>query len=155
MFTKFTIMISVAASLAFTNVAFSQTAPAEPGVENINILATELEFFDTGIVGSTDVGPILAAAAFGDLAKGEHSTWIRIPAGFTGGVHTHAYDMWVAVVSGVAVNTGVGAEDVALPAGSFWFQPAGKPHYTNCISSVECVVFASQNGAFDSVAVTK
>ncbi len=149
MFHKTLTLLTFIAALACSGAAFAQTAPAKPGSENISTPVTDLTFFDTGINGVTDAGSILGASAFGDMTKGEHSTWIRMPARFNGAVHTHTYDFWVAVVSGVAVNTGVGGEDVTLPAGSFWFQPGGKPHYTNCISTVECVYFVSQNGTFD------
>jgi len=149
MFNKPIAVLSSIAMLSFAGAAFAQTTPAEPGTKNINIPVTGLTYFDTGINGVTDAGSIRGAAAFGDMSKGEHSTWIRMPAGFKGAVHTHTYDFWVAVVSGVAVNTGVGGKDIILAPGSFWFQPAGKPHYTNCVSSVECVYFVNQNGAFD------
>jgi len=88
------------------------------------VLATGLTYFDTGINGVTDAGSVRGAAAFGDMSKGEHSTWIRMSAGFKGAVHTHTYDFWVAVVSGVAVNTDVGGKDIILAPGSFWFQTA-------------------------------
>lgn len=140
---------------ALSGAVSAQTKPATPGTENISTPVTELAYFDTGINGVTDAGSILGAAAFGDMTKGEHSTWIRMPAGFEGAVHTHTHDFWVAVVAGVAVNTGIGGQDITLSAGSFWFQPGGKPHYTNCISSVECVYFVNQNGAFDYNVVNK
>ena len=125
------------------------TEPAMPGEENISTPPSNHDFFDTGIFDVNGVGPILGAKAYGDLTQGEHSSFIRMPAGFKGAVHTHTHDFWVVVLSGVAVNTAVDGEDIVLPAGSYWFQPGGKPHYTNCISSVECVYFVSQNGAFD------
>jgi len=114
MFKKPIALLSSIAMLSFAGAASAQTAPAEPGTKNINTPVTSLTYFDTGINGVTDAGPILGAAAFGDMSKGEHSTWIRMPAGFAGAVHTHTYDFWVAVVSGVAVNTGVGGKDTAL-----------------------------------------
>jgi len=122
---------------------------------NVALPSTGLKFGSTGITDRNGYGPILAAPAYGDLTKGEHSTYIRMPAGFDGAAHIHTNDFWVAVVSGVAVNTAVGGEDVPLPPGSFWFQPGGKPHYTKCISQVECVFFVNQNGPFDYIKVDK
>jgi len=130
-------------------------APAQPGTENVSVPNTDLDFFETGIFDVNGVGPILGAAAYGDMTKGEHSTFIRMPSGFKGAVHTHTHDFWVTVISGVAVNTAVNGKDIVLPSGSYWFQPGGKPHYTNCISSIECVYFVSQNGAFDYNVLTK
>lgn len=118
---------------------------------NVALPSTDLHFQNTGINDRNGQGPILAAPAYGDMTRGEHGTYIRMPAGFDGAVHIHTHDFWVAVVSGVAVNTAVGGTDVPLPPGSFWFQPGGRPHYTKCISQVECVFFASQNGPFDYI----
>ncbi len=153
---KISSMMAIAMSGAFSiskahsdEKALPPTAPANPGDENVSTPVTEHEFFETGIFDVNGVGPILGAAAYGNMFEGEHSSFIRMPAGFKGAVHTHSHDFWVTVISGVAVNTSVDGEDITLPAGSYWFQPGGKPHYTNCISTVECVYFVSQNGAFD------
>jgi hypothetical protein len=36
-----------------------------------------------------------------------------------------------------------------LPAGSYFFQKAGEPHITKCLSSNECIIFLSQPGKYD------
>lgn len=120
---------------------------------NVALPSTDLRFVETGINDRHGHGPILAAAAYGDMTRGEHGTYIRMPAGFDGAVHIHTHDFWVAVVSGVAVNSAVGGIDVPLPQGSFWFQPGGRPHYTKCLSQVECVFFVNQNGPFDYIVI--
>lgn len=115
--------------------------------------STELHFSETPIHDRAGRGPLLAAPAYGDMTRGEHGTFIRMPAGFDGAPHIHTHDFWVAVISGVAVNNAVGGPETPLPPGSFWFQPGGQPHITKCISQVECVFFASQNGPFDYIPV--
>ena len=108
---------------------------------------TALKFFGTGV--KTDVGELQAAPAFGDLAHGEHGTFVKMPAGFVSPLHTHTEDYYAVVVSGVGVNTQPGKADIPLPSGSYWFQAGGEPHVTKCISAVECIFFLSQPGAFD------
>lgn len=130
-----------------TTEAQARNAPTS----NVALPSTDLQFVDTGINDRNGYGPLRAAPAYGDMTSGEHSTYIRMPPGFDGAVHVHTYDFWVAVVSGVAVNTAAGGVDVQLPQGSFWFQPGGQPHYTKCVSQVECVFFVSQNGPFDYI----
>jgi hypothetical protein len=96
-------------------------------------------------------GELLAAPAYGDLSKGPHGTFIRMPAGFVSKVHVHSEDYWGVVISGVAANGLPGASDVALPAGSYWFQKGGEKHVTKCLSPNECLFFISQQGKFDYV----
>lgn len=116
---------------------------------NVSLPVTDLKWTSTGIVAPNGVGPLQAAPALGDLSKGAHATFIKMPAGFVGAIHTHTHDFWVAVISGVAVNTAVGDKDISLPPGSYWFQPGGKPHVTKCISTTECIFFVSQEARFD------
>ena len=120
---------------------------------NVNLPVTELKWGSTGIVAPNGIGPLQAAPAYGDLSKGAHATFIKMPAGFVGAVHTHTHDFYVAVITGVAINTSVGDKDIPLPPGSYWFQPGGKPHVTKCISTTECIFFVSQGAKFDYLPV--
>jgi len=121
---------------------------------NLSIPASELQFTATAVFAPNGDGPLLAAPAFGDMAKGAHSTFIRMPSGFSGAVHTHTHDFRVAVISGVGVNVAVGGKDIPLPPGSYWFQPGGKKHVTKCISETDCLFYATQSEAFDYNVVT-
>ena len=158
------LLMTAVAIAAFAAGAAQAKAPSRPATAaqaenaptaNVALPSTDLKFGSTGITDRNGYGPILGAAAYGDMTKGEHSTYIRMPAGFDGAVHIHTHDFWVAVISGVAVNTAVGGKDVPLAQGSFWFQPGGNPHYTKCISQVECVFFVNQNGPFDYIKVAE
>ena len=111
---------------------------------------TELKYKPTGLSDGVH-GELRAAAAYGDLTRGPHGTFIRMPAGFVSHVHTHTDDYWGVVISGVAVNGVPGSKDVPLPAGSYWFQKGGERHVTKCISPNECLFFISQDGKFDSI----
>lgn len=115
---------------------------------SVSTPVTELKYGPTGITDGVH-GELFAAPAYGDLAHGEHSTFIKMPAGFVSPIHTHTEDYWAVVVSGVMVNKRPDEPDVPLPAGSYYFQKGGEPHVTKCISPDECVFFMSQDGKFD------
>ncbi|HEX8797478.1 MAG TPA: DUF4437 domain-containing protein, partial [Terriglobales bacterium] len=100
-------------------------------------------------------GELRAAPAYGDLTRGPHGTFIRMPAGFVSAIHTHTEDYWGVVISGVAVNGPPGSKDVLLPAGSYWFQKGGERHVTKCMSPNECLFFISQDGKFDYIPDSK
>src|SRR5262249_25068519 len=87
---------------------------------------TELEYGPTGLSDGAH-GELSAAPAYGDLAKGAHGTFIKMPAGYVSPTHTHTDDYWAVVVSGVMVNKTPDGRDVPLPIGSYYFQKGGEP----------------------------
>lgn len=113
---------------------------------SVSVPVSELRFFDTG------VGPLKAAPGFGDLSKGAHGSFVKLPAGFVSPLHTHTQDYYGVVVTGVVANeVDAAAKDRPLPPGSYWFQKGQAKHVTKCLSANECVVFISQPGKFDYV----
>jgi len=141
---------SLAAALALTALNTLAAPQAKPANASVSTPVTALQYGSTGV--SDDVhGELKAAPAYGDLSHGPHGTFIRMPAGFVSHVHTHTGDYWGVVLSGVAVNGLPGSTDVALPAGSYWFQKGGEAHVTKCISPNECLFFIGQEGKFDYV----
>src|SRR5215475_12504424 len=109
---------------------------------------TELRYGPTGISDGVH-GELQAAPAYGDLSQGPHGTFIKMPAGYGGHVHTHSDDYWAVVVSGAMVNKKPDGPDVPLAAGSYYFQKGGEPHVTKCLSPNGCIFFVNQNGKFD------
>jgi len=131
----------VAAALLLTGNAFAADS-------SISLPVTELKFFDTG------VGPLKAAVGHGDLSAGAHSTYVKLPAGFSSPLHTHTEDYYAVVITGVVANeVDNAAPNRPLPPDSFWFQKGRAPHVTKCLSATECVVFITQPGKFDYVNV--
>jgi hypothetical protein len=122
---------------------------------NVNMPVTELKWVPTGIPAPNGTGPLQAAPASGDLSKGEHATFIKMPAGYVSAVHTHTHDYYGIVITGVATNASVGEKDIPLPPASYWFQPGDKPHVTKCISTTECIFFIHQEAKFDYLPVTR
>jgi beta-alanine degradation protein BauB len=123
-------------------------AIATSGDQSRSLPVTQLHYLPTGVSDGVH-GEVQAAAAYGDSTQGAHGTFLRIPPGFVSPVHTHRYDEWAVVIAGVAANRKPGDLDIALPAGSYFFQKAGEPHVTKCLSSNECILFLSQPGKYD------
>jgi beta-alanine degradation protein BauB len=116
---------------------------------SINVPLTEMKFFDTGI------GPLKAAQGFGDISKGAHSTFIKLPPGFVTPLHSHTEDYYGVVIAGVVANAvDASVADVPLAPGSYWFQKGKAAHVTKCLSANECVLFITQPGKFDFVKST-
>jgi beta-alanine degradation protein BauB len=107
------------------------------------------KFGPTGV--KTAIGELMAAGAYGDLTKGAHGTFIRMPAGFVSAPHTHSDDYFGIVIEGVAVNTQDGKNDIQLPVGSYWLQKGKERHVTKCVSKTDCLFFIYQPGKFDYV----
>ena len=145
----FKTLLSVAAGILLVAAA-PNTSGAPVGKPSVSTPVTQLQFGGTGV---TDAGKreLLAGPAYGDLNKGPHGTFIRMPAGFVSNPQIHTGDYWGVVISGVAVNGKPGAADVQLPVGSYWFQKGGENHVTKCVSANECLLFISQEDKFDYV----
>jgi hypothetical protein len=144
--------ITVAAALA---ASASIVATAAPDTQpSVNVPVTKIQFGPTGVKdGKT--GELLAGPVYGNLGKGPHGTFIRMPAGFVSPVHNHTGAYWGIVISGVAANGLPNAADVQLPAGSYWYQKGGEAHVTKCLAGHECLFFISQDTPFDYVAEGK
>ena len=134
------------AGLALASVA----THAQSGSPSRSLPSTRMQFSPSGVKDAAG-RELLISPAYGDLSKGPHGTFIRMPAGFSSVTHTHTGDYWGVVIAGVAANGKPGAPDVALPAGSYWFQKGGEDHVTKCLSGNECLFFVSQAGPFDYV----
>jgi hypothetical protein len=117
--------------------------------ESVSIPADKITFGPTGV--KAQAGELKAGPAYGNLAAGKHGTFIRMPAGFVSAPHTHTEDYFGIVVQGVAANGLVGAPDLPLPVGSYWFQKGKEKHVTKCLAATECLFFIYQPGKFDYV----
>jgi len=131
--------------LATSSMAESTNSPS------VNIPVTQLKYFDAGIKSHTVKGTLHAAPAHGNLEKGAHGTFIKMPAGFVSDIHIHSSEYYAVVISGVGVNTVPGGKEVPLPVGSYWSQKGGERHITKCISPNECIFFINQSSKFDSI----
>lgn len=112
--------------------------------ESVNLPAEQLAFMDIG-------GGAKLAAAWGDMNKAAYGTFLRLPAGFDTGMHSHTSDYYGIVISGSITNTETGKKEVPLSAGSYWLQRGKADHATKCVSDSDCVIYITQSSRFDSV----
>jgi len=95
---------------------------------------------------------IQMADVWGDRATGPHGTFGKFPANFETPVHTHTFAYHGVVLAGVMTNPfgETGEKSPAkMPAGSYWYVPAGTPHSTACVSTTPCQFFFDSEGGFN------
>lgn len=141
-------MTAFAATLLATVLSTSAIALAD-GAASVSVPADKIQFGPTGV--KTEIGELMAGPAYGDLTKGPHGTFVKMPAGFVSPLHTHTDDYIGVVISGVGENALPGGEEIRLPAGSYWFQRGKEAHITKCVSQTDCLFFIYQTGKFDYV----
>jgi len=145
---KLSTRLGIAAIFLVAGVA--GVALAQENIPSSSLPAGKVQFGPTGV--KTEVGELKAGPAYGDLSKGRHGTFIRMPAKFVSPLHNHTSDYFGIVIQGVGVNTQPGHADVPLPVGSYWFQKGKENHVTKCISDTDCLFFIYQPDKFDYVA---
>lgn len=93
------------------------------------------------------------APLWGDMKAAENGMYFKIPAGSTPFWHIHKNDYHAVVLAGTVQNieSGKEAEAKDMPVGSYWYQPGGNKHTTNCKAGAECIVYCYFTGAFDAV----
>ena len=92
------------------------------------------------------------APLIGERFEEPYMAMVHLPAGLVSPAHSKTANMFGVVVSGTLVHVTVGtstAEEVPLPAGSYYKIPANLPHISKCVSQTDCVTFLYQDGKFD------
>lgn len=122
----------------------AQTSAAAAPKANL-VAAGELKWVD---VPDT---PAKMATVSGDSAKGPHTSFIKLPAGFSAPLHSHSADHNVVVVAGTISLAPEGGPAKKLGPGS-WFEFTGKKkHVTTCDAGADCELFIVAKGAWDLV----
>jgi quercetin dioxygenase-like cupin family protein len=77
--------------------------------------------------------------------------FLKLPAGFKSGLHTHSSDYHAVVISGAPKHWLAGQEKAAKPLGigTYWFQPGTQPHGDECTGTEPCVLYLVLPGPFD------
>jgi|307.fasta_scaffold140175_2 hypothetical protein len=144
---KLSTKLGIVAIVAVTGIA--GVALTQENIPSSSLPAGNVNFGPTGV--KTEVGELKAGPAYGDLGKGRHGTFIRMPAKFVSPLHNHTADYFGIVIQGVGVNSQPGNAEVPLPVGSYWFQKGKENHVTKCISDTDCLFFIYQGDKFDYV----
>ena len=98
-----------------------------------------------------NINPVVQmATAYGDKSVGEHGTFGKFPVNFITPYHTHTGAYHGVVVKGIMTNPFEGeVSPPEMPAGSYWYVPAGSEHATACISETPCEFYFHAEQAFD------
>jgi len=91
-------------------------------------------------------GPQLAVLN-GNPAEGAFSALVKVPAGFSSGLHTHPVNFTGVAVAG-SLGSGRTVEDAkTLAVGDLWTDTAGEAHVTVCSEDAECIFVGYMEGA--------
>jgi hypothetical protein len=128
----------------------AQDAPGYPpksGGQSVSIPAESIKLEDRGNRGIT--GKIDLLDIYGNGKTGQHGTFMRFTPGFFSHVHTHTYDYYGVVITGVVENYNPGKPQVKMGPGSYWYQKGLEPHITACVSKEPCLTWVVQSQKFD------
>ncbi len=91
------------------------------------------------------------SALWGDGTKEATGMYIRVPAGNQSYWHIHKADYHAVVLAGTVNNIESGSEAKDLPVGSYYMQPGGNKHTTNCkAGGPDCIIYVYSVGAFET-----
>jgi len=140
------------ACLASFVVGCGATALAAAGKEKprMTLIATSEITFDDMFPGNP-AGPKIVTVS-GDRQNGAHISIVKFPPGSVSPLHTHSNEAEGVVVSGVMSHWHEGetqASAKALPAGSYFKEPAMLRHVTACAAGSECVAVIIQKSKWD------
>lgn len=88
---------------------------------------------------------------WGDVMKGAHGAFVKLPAGMKNPLHTHTNTLKLVVISGTFSYTPEGGAQKLLGPGSYLYEPGGVRHTSGTVEGSECVVFQESAGKFDQV----
>jgi quercetin dioxygenase-like cupin family protein len=120
-------------------------AAAKGGGKSVVVPASDLKWMD-----AKENPGVQFAAVSGDPMKGAGKFFVKLPSGFSVGLHHHSADHFSVVVSGTMVFN-VDGQDQTLPAGSYFSFTGKKQHTTKCTDPAGCVIFVDAHGKWDVV----
>lgn len=116
---------------------------AEPAKEIVVIAAADQKW--APMDPSNDKMP-MAAPLWGDMGTEPNGWLIKVKAGSPGGWHTHSGAYHGVVIAGSPNHLQNGdKKPTPLPPGSYWFEPGGVPHNSQCLGKEECIALVHFN----------
>ena len=139
--------------LALTSVSFVAGLAVAKGAAKMPVLSPLADAKWTPLMKE---GPLPAAAPIeGDMMKGAHYAYLKLPAGFTSPPHSHSSDYWAVLVQGKmthwAKDGGNEAEAKQLGVGDLTYMPAKTEHISKCFPGADCIMAVYQKGKFDFI----
>ena len=95
----------------------------------------------------------LVAPLWGDGKTGPNGFLMKMKPGGGPFWHIHRRDYHGVVLQGTVVSYESGSQPKDMPPGSYWWQPNGNKHTTDCKGPTECIVYLDFTGPFDVKAV--
>jgi Domain of unknown function (DUF4437) len=133
-----------------TGAGSGSAAVPEPKKEIVIKLAADMKW--EPLDPSAPDGPIQRVVLWGDPATEPNGWLIKVKANTPGMAHTHTNGYHGIPISGAPNHLqGGDKKPTPLPAGSYWFEPGGVPHNSQCLDKkVDCVALVHFNdGKFD------
>lgn len=91
------------------------------------------------------------ASAWGDPTAGASGLYIKIPAGNQPFWHTHKADYHAVVLAGTLNEVESPTDVKDLPVGSYYMQPGGNKHTTNCkAGGPDCIIYVYMTDTMDT-----
>ena len=118
---------------------------AKGGGKAVAVPAGDLKWKET-----PDTPGVQTAAVAGDPTKGAGKFFVKLPSGFSAGLHHHTADHFAVVVSGTIVQT-VDGQEYTFPPGSYFSHTGKKQHTTKCTDPAGCMLFVDTHGKWDVV----
>jgi len=112
--------------------------------EITTMVPEDLKWVDVPNAGGAQVANVT-----GDILKGAHAAFAKIPAGQAHPLHTHTSEVKAVVVSGTFILTPEGGTEKRLGPGSYFSVPGGAKHSSGCAEGAPCVLFQQGTGKFD------
>ena len=96
--------------------------------------------------------PLQVAMLWGDRTKpADYAMYLKMPAGFEAGRHSHTNDYHGVAIQGTWVHTNDGGKPVELGPGGHVLQPGKQVHNDVCKGSAECIILIHQRGPGDFI----
>jgi hypothetical protein len=96
--------------------------------------------------------PLQVAMLWGDRSKPvEYALFLKMPAGFEAGRHSHTNDYHGVAIQGTWVHTNDGGKPQELGPGGYVFQPGKQVHNDVCKGTTECIILIRQMGPGDFI----
>ena len=138
-----------------TSITLNQQA--ETAIRALQDLASSRQICDDGRVLKAGVAVFIQIAPFASMAEawgernvGAHGTFGIFPGNAASPPHIHTHGYYGVVIEGEIANPfGTESDPLVLPAGSFWYVPAGEQHITECVSDDPCLFYFHSDQKFD------
>lgn len=97
--------------------------------------------------------PLQISVLWGDRTKGEYGMYLKMPAGFEAGFHSHTLDYQALAMQGKWVHTDDLGNAKELGAMSYVWQAGKSNHNDVCKGPEDCIIFIFQKGPGDFIPV--